>query len=111
MNKDMAKGIIRALEIKEENTNLRTDLLKLQRINEIQKRTIDRWCPCPDHRDKTPPNYCPVCTNETLRNKQAKAEKIALYLAEGWDVIEDPLYVELGAKKENAIREWIMKNA
>lgn len=50
-----------------ENEAFRADLSKLQRINEIQKHTINRWCPCSDHRDKTPPKYCPVCENEALR--------------------------------------------
>ena len=46
--------------------HLRKTISRLKRENEIQKVAMDRWCPCPDHRDKTPPKYCPVCENESL---------------------------------------------
>lgn len=50
-----------------------TEVEKLKRIIEIQKAAINRWVPCPDHRDKTPPEFCPVCVIEKLTKERDEA--------------------------------------
>ena len=64
-----------------ENIRLREEVeaaqRKFDRAMEIKNAAINRWLPCPDHRDKTPPDYCPVCMAETARN--AGLESAAQY--------------------------------
>jgi len=40
---------------------------RLEREIEIRKSAVDRWVPCPDHRDKIEKGKCYVCENERLR--------------------------------------------
>jgi hypothetical protein len=47
--------------------NTEAERLKLRLMRESDRRAIDRWVPCPDHRDKTEPGRCYVCENERLR--------------------------------------------
>lgn len=37
--------------------------------NRLRQRAVDRWVPCPDHRDKTEDGKCYVCENERLQRK------------------------------------------
>ena len=50
-------------------------MVKLETRLKIEERAVERWVPCPDHRDKINPGYeearCYVCENETLRRKLA----------------------------------------
>lgn len=46
---------------------------KLKFQSELDRRAIDRWVPCSDHRDKTKENHCYVCENETLKRKLEQA--------------------------------------
>jgi hypothetical protein len=39
---------------------------KLERKAELLSRTVDRYLPCPDHRDKTEAGKCYVCECERL---------------------------------------------
>ena len=57
---------------------LEAALKKQKRMFELQKYAIDKWCPCSDHRDKTPPNYCSVCEIEKIISDY---KKIGLELA------------------------------
>ena len=52
---------------------LEKKIKKLQGRLEIEERAVERWVPCPDHRDKINHGYeeqrCYVCENETLKRK------------------------------------------
>lgn len=39
---------------------------KIEVENRLRANAVDRWVPCPDHRDKTERGKCYVCENERL---------------------------------------------
>ncbi len=53
---------------------------KLQSRLEIEERAVERWVPCPDHRDKINPGYekarCYVCENEALSRQLYNAKDL-----------------------------------
>lgn len=53
------RGIAAVAELIAENRNLKAQL-------KLRQRAVDRWVPCPDHRDKTDSGRCYVCENERL---------------------------------------------
>jgi len=58
----------------------RGEIEKQRRKFEIQSRAIDRWVPCPDHRDKVnlahEPQRCQVCRAEAAEAELARAGKV-----------------------------------
>lgn len=90
------------------------EIAKKDRIIEIQKHAIDRWCPCPDHRDKTPTNYCPVCAVEKAWNEAIEAAALVASLqalkmpkkrTTRLGLPREPYAHEYGNLISNAIRE------
>jgi hypothetical protein len=58
------------------------DVSRLQRILEIKNHALDRWTPCPDHRDKVPPGECSVCYGErTAKQSPTDADVEAVMYA------------------------------
>lgn len=43
------------------------EIARLRFMHEADRRVVNRWVPCPDHRDKTTPGTCYVCENARLR--------------------------------------------
>jgi hypothetical protein len=66
---------------------------RLERKCELLGRAVDRWVPCPDHRDKTD-GQCYVCRTERAESRATRAEA-ALEKAE----------LQLGCADDYA-REW-----
>lgn len=56
------------LKMEQDIHRLEAEVKRLNRIIELKNHTIDRWVPCPDHRDKTK-DMCYVCENEYLKRK------------------------------------------
>ena len=55
-------------EIEAKVADLERENAKLTKINELTQKMVDKWVPCPDHRDKTK-ELCYVCENEKLERK------------------------------------------
>ena len=50
------------------------EISRLKKEIELRKHAVDKWVPCPDHRDKTK-DQCYVCENERLRKRVEELEK------------------------------------
>lgn len=46
------------------------EIERLKKIIEFQRKAIDRYLPCPDHRDKFPTDECIVCYLERKHQKE-----------------------------------------
>lgn len=66
--RDHAQTLLSTLVAKE------TECERLRKVSELRQVAVDRWVPCPDHRDKTERGRCYVCENESLRRLAESAE-------------------------------------
>lgn len=57
----------------------RTLIERLSRELELRKAAVDRWVPCPDHRDKTERGMCYVCRAESA---ECERDELARMIAE-----------------------------
>jgi len=56
------------------NLLCQTEKIQLEKKCKILQSAIDRWVPCPDHRDKTIRDKCYICENERLERKKKELE-------------------------------------
>jgi hypothetical protein len=70
------------------------ELAKSKRIIEIQKTAIDRWVPCPDHRDKNERGKCYVCALEQAERQLAECRRDAEKW-KAWRAVQDRIENEL----------------
>ena len=65
------------------------DVVRLKARIELMQRTIDRYTPCSDHRDKVKVGECPCCYGERSMKLQLAAESLVSQPApSGWQPIE-----------------------
>lgn len=60
------KVLVREVRAKDETIE------RLRFVIDLKNRQIDQYLPCPDHRDKIPPDTCPCCHTERMERKRIK---------------------------------------
>ena len=61
--------------LKQECLRLQTEVAKEKAKNRLHENAVNRWLPCPDHRDKVS-GGCYVCRNEKLQTEVGRLRNI-----------------------------------
>jgi hypothetical protein len=85
---------------------LRGEVARRTRECELKTVAIDRWVPCPDHRDKTERGVCQVCDREKA---EARADA-AMGLLRRWAMCGSPQNATLTQETDAFLAEQALAN-